>query len=291
MPIPLKRNFKQYKDNDNNEYTAPIYLITVFKKDVDILLFYFAKIGVKKTLEYFSVNNIINFKTTEEDKINNIYFHISSKLLLEVNRYFFQKYQYVQSISFMILNISTNRLSLDDLEDNRYWIEKIGSMSNTTVYNYYEKGMNTLIFFDRMLDETTKEILKIHYENKKSIYAIVKWMIQNFTELRKKDNLDLKNKRLRCNEYIASLLTKVFSEKINRMISLGEGLTLNKLKEVFKFNGNIIIEHLYKSGLLRYDDRINDLDFFSKLKFTLKSLLGHYKVIYNENFFNCREIP
>jgi hypothetical protein len=270
MPVSIKRNVKEFKDSTGELHTAPTYMIMIFKKPVDILLFYFAKTGVKKTLEYFSVNTIMKFVSEERDTDNNIYFPISSKILLEVNKQFFNKYQYVQSIAFMILSIVTNRLSFDLLEDKTYWVERIGSLNATNAYNYYEKGLNTLTFFDRMLDETTKKILKLHDPNKKNIYSVVRWMIQNYNELRKKDNLDLTNKRLRCNEYIASLLTKEFSQRVNRIISLGNKVTIDKVKEIFKFPGMVIMEQLYKSGLLRFDDKINDMDFYSKYRFTLK---------------------
>ena len=92
----------------------------------------------------------------------------------------------------------------------------------------------------------------------------------HFDDLRKKDNMDLKNKRLRCNEYIAAMLTRVLGERVNRIISLGSKATLKDIKEIFKFPGDIIITQLHKSGLLRFDDRINDMDFFAKLKITMK---------------------
>jgi len=270
MPVSIKRNVKEFKDTTGVLHTAPAYMIMIFKKPVDILLFYFAKIGVKKTLEYFEVNTTMRFVSEERDKDNNIYFPISSKIMLEVNKYFFSKYSYVQSLAFMILSIVTNRLSFDLLEDRTYWIERIGSLNATNAYNYYEKGLNTLTFFDRMLDETTKKILKLHEPNKKNMYSVVRWMIQNYNELRKKDNLDLTNKRLRCNEYIASLLTKEFSQRVNRIIALGNKVTIDKVKEIFKFPGMVLMEQLYKSGLLRFDDKINDMDFYSKYRFTLK---------------------
>lgn len=271
MPVTVKRNVKEYADSTGEIYTAPTYMIYLFKKEIDVLLFYFAKIGVTKTLEYFSVDKVMRFVETERDTENCIYFPISSKIILEVDKHFFLKHQYVQSVTFMILNIVTNRLRFSNLDSKEYWIERIGSLNATSAYNYYERGMNTLTYFDRMLDETTKKILKLHDPNKKNIYSVVRWMIQNFNDLRKKDNLDLANKRLRCNEYIASLLTKAFSERVNRIIGLGQNrVSLDKVKEIFKFQGDIILQHLYKSGLLRFDDRINDMDFFSKLKFTLK---------------------
>ena len=44
-------------------------------------------------------------------------------------------------------------------------------------------------------------------------------------------------KRLRCNEYIASLLTKEFSRRLNRIISLGDKATIDNIQEMFRFPG------------------------------------------------------
>lgn len=270
MPVILKRTKGVYSDTDGNSYTAPTYVIFIFKKEVDVLLFYFARMGVTQTLKFFQADDVIKFTTSEENKEKNIYFKIKNKIFLEVDRYFFLKYQYVQSIAFMILQIVTNRLTMEDLDNRTFWVEWIGSLNATNAYNFYEKGINTMTFFDRMLDETTKSVLKIDKSNKKSMYSAVRWMIQNYNELRKKDNMDLVNKRLRCNEYIASLLTKAFNERMNRVISAGSKVNIDKVREIFKFSGNLLMEQLHMSGLLRYDDRINDMDFFGKLKFTLK---------------------
>lgn len=272
MPVTVKRSTSSYADIDGNEHEAPVYTVYIFRKEVDILLLYFSKFGVSRTLEAFGVHTVMGFTEKPNDPERNIYFPISSKVFLGVDRYFFEKFQYVQSVAMMILrkDVVSNRLNIEDLEDKEHWVSKLGSMSTTTTYNYYEKGLNTLTFFDRMLDENTKRILKIAPQNKRSIYTVIRWMIQNFNELRKKDNLDLVNKRLRCNEYIAALLTKAFSDRLNRIIASGKNVDIKKVKDIFKFPGDIIMQELYKSGLLRYDDKINDMDFFSKLRFTLK---------------------
>lgn len=270
MPVIMKVKQHTAKSTENISYTAPTYTINIFRKDVDIMLFYLAKIGIKKTLKYFSVDKIINFTSEPIDEENNIYFNINSKIFLEVNKHFFNKYSYVKTIAFMLLTITTNRLTIESLFDKRYWIEAIGALGTTNKNSQYEKGINTLTFFDRIIDDTTKRILKVHPIHKKNIYSILRWMIMNFNELRKKDNLDLGNKRLRCNEYIASLLTKAFSERVNRIISLGNKVTLKNVKDIFKFPGDILINQLHRSGLLRYDDRVNDMDFYGKLRVTFK---------------------
>lgn len=270
-PVTIKREIADnVKDTLNNEYSAPIYKIEVFGKNIDILLFYFAKIGANKTLEYFNVDKVISFSEVEGDNDSQISFSISNNMFLIVNKYFFEKYQYIQSMCFMILSIVSNRLKMDMLDNKVYWTEKIGSMHVTNAYNYYEKGKNTLTSFSRMIDETTKNILKIRPKNKKNIYSIIRWIIQNYPSLRQKDNLDLSNKRLRCNEYIASLLTKELSQRVNRIIAQGNKVTIDILKDIFKFSGDVISQQLHKSGLFRYDDRINDMDFFNKFKYTIK---------------------
>ena len=270
MPVAMKVKSHTVKDTEGNSYTAPIYTINVFRKDIDIMLFYLAKIGIVKTLEYFSVDKIIRFTENTVGIKDNIYFHISNKMFIEVNRKFFTKYQYVRTITFMLLTITTNRLTPESLYDKLHWIETIGAIGTTNKNNQYEKGLNTLTFFDRMIDDTTKRILKLHPIHKKNIYSILRWMIQNFDTLRKKDNLDLANKRLRCNEYIASLLTKTFSERVNRIIALGSKVTIHNVEEIFKFQGDILLSQLHRSGLLRYDARVNDMDFFEKLRITFK---------------------
>ena len=83
--------------------------------------------------------------------------------------------------------------------------------------------------------ETTKKVLKIPEYHSKDIYALLRWMMEEFNELRLKDNLDLGNKRLRCNEYISSLLTKEFSKRLNRIISMGDKCTIDNIKELFRF--------------------------------------------------------
>ncbi len=271
MPININRSkTKSVYDTTGEAYSAPIYKIGVYRKNMDILLFYFAQFGVTQTLKYFNVHKIIHFVEKEYDRLNYLYFPINSKMFLQVNKYFFNEYIYVRSIVFMIISIVTNRLRFEMLDNKSYWIERIGSINVTNSYNYYEKGMNILMSFNRMLDETTKSILKIDPSNKEDIYAVVRWIVQNFYELRGKDNLDLLNKRLRGNECVAALLVKEFSSRVSRVIFEGNRVKLDKVKNIFKFSGEVIIRQLHKSGMMKFDDRINDMDFFSKFKFTIK---------------------
>jgi len=69
--------------------------------------------------------------------------------------------------------------------------------------------------------------------------------MQEFNELRLKDNCDLSNKRLRCNEYIASLFTKELSKRLNRIISLGDKANIANIHELFRFSGEVLIQKMH----------------------------------------------
>ena len=266
MPISVKRSSITKTDINEIEYTLPVYNITVFKKDMPVLLFYASR-GLESALSYLGVDRAIQFKEEiDESDDSNIYFRLSKSMFLEVNKELFDKYIYIQGVTGMVLAISTNRLNREILNDPEYWIKHL-SNNNT-----YEKGKDVLLFFNRMLDLTTKKILKIEEYHKKDIYSLLRWMIMNYNELRLKDNMDLNNKRLRANEYIGSELTKEFSKRLHRVLSLGNRATMQNYKDMFKFPGNILIQKMHSSGILRYDENINDMNFFSRFKFTNKGL-------------------
>jgi hypothetical protein len=269
MPIFLTRRSCTKKDTEGVEYTRAIYTTKVFKNDINIMYFYFAKIGFDNTMKYLMVERYISLTNKVVDTEEYIYFKISDKFYLKVIRRIFESSAYVSSVAFMILAICNSKVNAENIDSKYMWLEKIGGIFSIST-NQYEKGKNILIFLDRMLDETTKSTLRIDEIHKKSMYSILRWQLQNFNELKKKDNMDMANKRLRDSEYIASLLNQELSRRLLPAINSGRKLSKEKIKDVFKFPGEILISQLYRSGLFRYDDQVNDMDFFSKLRFTTK---------------------
>lgn len=275
MPIAVKRNSIKTEnftktvinktDDNGTEYLLPVYNVFVFKKEIPIILFFVAN-GLDWALSFLGVDTVIKFieDTDNIDEEKNIYFQVSSKLFIEVNKELFLKYPYIQGIVGMFLEVCTNRFTLKDMYNKEIWIKKLSN--NNTL----EKGNDILVFFNRLMDETTKKILMLDDFNKKDVYALLRWIMQNYNTLRMKDNLSLDNKRLRCNEYVASLLTQEFSKRLNRIITLGSKATMGDFHDCFKFSGEILIQKMHSSGILRFDDTINDLDFFSKFKYTTK---------------------
>ena len=176
---------------------------------------------------------------------------------------------------------------MDILYDTTTWIRKLGNSNN------YEKGKDMLTFFNRLLDRTSIKVLDITPYHKRDVYSLIRWMMANYNYLRLKDNMNLYNKRLRCNEYVAALLTMEFSKRLNRVLSMGQKATMENYREIFKFSGDILLQKLHISGVMRFDDNINDMTFFSKFKVTSKGRVKTWpqnRVICWTNLFNCWDI-
>lgn len=269
MPIAVKRVPVTETDIHGEEYKLPMYNIFIFRKEINVLMLY-ACDGLDSAFQFLGVNNVLEFidmegkdESTLMDDEKNIYFRISNSVYLKVNKTLFDEYPYVKAMVGMTMNLVSNRFTMDLINDKEYWIKKLGGMN-------LAKGESLRLSFARLLDETTKQVLKINHDDKKDIYSLIRWMMMNFNELRQKDNLSLENKRLRCNEYIASLLTKEFSSRIMRVISKGPKADMDTFKDIFKFPGDILISSMHKSGILRFDENINDMDFFSKFRWSSK---------------------
>ena len=125
-------------------------------------------------------------------------------------------------------------MTIDKIDDTDIWLKKLSN-------NNIEKGKNLITSLQRLMDETTRKMLKVNVYRKLDVVSVIKYMTENYNDLRAKDNMNLCNKRLRCNEYIASLLTQEFSKRLNRIMSLGNKATIDNYKEMFKFSGDILI--------------------------------------------------
>lgn len=182
MPIIVKYREKPtiIKDINGVEYSILGYYMKVFKRDISVLNFYFCKMGFSDTMRYFLMDQISDLISpsdlTEEsykDK-NAVYFPINKHFVLKVNKYFFDKYDYVKALTVMISECFTPRTSATDIESGLYWTERLGSLYTDTKHKRIDSGESTMLFFERLLDFTTKRKLKVSNVNKLSIYSVNK---------------------------------------------------------------------------------------------------------------------
>jgi hypothetical protein len=275
MPIVLKRKSKIIHDVDRNPFTVPVYSTAIFKNEINMMLLFFAKMGFTEGLMYLSMEKVISLTDILDDDLDKYnYFKISQETFVKVNRFAFEESTEIKSVVGMILDSVNNRTSVKDMYDKNFWLEKLGHQPNIQQPNFKRaKARNLLVSVDRMMDMTTRRVLNIAEDHKDSMYSALKWMFMNYNELKSKRIMDITNKRLRDNEYIASLMTRELSNSLYRIMSKvrkPQSRNLNTLEELFSFRGDILINNLYNSGLFKFDDVVNDMDFFNKLKYSIK---------------------
>lgn len=275
MPIVIKRKSKTIHDVDRNPFIVPIYSTAIFKNEINMMLLFFAKMGFVEGLMYLSMDKVISVSNNLGDDLDKyVYFKISQETFIKVNRFAFEESMEVKSVVGMILDIVNNRVTVKDMYDKNFWLEKLGHQPNIQQPNFKRaKARNLLLSVDRMMDMTTRRVLNIAEDHKDSMYSVLRWMFMNYNDLKSKRIMDITNKRLRDNEYIASLMTRELSNTLYRIMSKvrkPQSRNLNTLEELFSFRGDILINNLYNSGLFKFDDIVNDMDFFSKLRYTIK---------------------
>lgn len=278
MPIMVKRGKYTAEALDGTTYVLHSYKVLMFKSFMNVLYFYLATKGWEQTLQFLYLSEYLSleFFDEEEPKFDPrfTYFKINAGLAIKVDKRFLVN-KYIQSMIGTILDaVGNNRYTYDQIMDKNTWIKRIGTTRKKVNDEVMlELGNRYLLLFNRMYDLTIKDALQLTNHNKKDIYAIIRWIIQNYDDLRAKDNLDYMNKRLRGNEQYGSLLNEHVSGKIKKLISVvsdtGEKI-INKYKNFFCYYGRELISRMHSSGLIRNEDIVNDMDMFARLRFTRK---------------------
>lgn len=232
MPMVVKREAMLVMDTKKNSYTLPVYHTFVYRRQNPIMLFIFANVGIEVGLMELRVHEILKLLPDERDEPDCLYFRISKNCVVEVNKEIFLKYSYVKSVVGGLIAVLGDHFDIENIKDQEEFIKRL------TPSGTLDKGLGNLTSFNRMMDKTTRKILQTDDFHKDDVYAVLRWIMIEFENLRMKDNMDLSNKRLRCMEYVASLLTQEFSYKLNGIINLGQNVTLEKICDCFKFPGD-----------------------------------------------------
>lgn len=275
MPICVKTSKEEFTEilsldsNETKLHTIPVYSIQIFKSPINVLLIY-SHLGIHKTLNFLEVGRFVDIIPRNEiTKLDpdNIYISCAKRtdVLVVAKRNIFEKEIFVRSIvGCLVKLLDETKVPYEKIDDWETWMCIVGGK------NTVGRGIYQHIFFNRLLDDVTRKELKINDYDKQNIYYLLRWILNNFFDLWKKDNLSMINKRLRCAEYLSTLITAEISKRINRLVSLGDKATIREYLNIFKFPPDIFVSKLYSSGVLRYAETVNDLDSYAKLMYTKK---------------------
>ena len=234
MPICVKTVKEEFRERtqvvskrgadrfeEGNEYTIPTYNIQIFRNAINVLFIY-SHLGITKTLNFLEVDRFIKVLDKNEEfpiKDSIIYFDCGkrSDIIVAAKREIFEKEIYVRSIVGCLIRLfAETKIKFKDIDNWEQWMILVGGK------NTIRRGMYQHIFFNRLLDDVTRNELKINDYDKQNIYYLLRWIIQNYHTLWTKDNLSMDHKRLRRNEYVGSFITAELSKRINRVVSLGD---------------------------------------------------------------------
>lgn len=237
---------------------------------------YMAMLGYENTMKYMDMSDIIRVESFRKyNKDEEYCFPSEGGLYIKVIKYFFDNDLFVRNMVYSLIVITEECNTMNDLHDVNYWVCVLGSKMlanpNKDATKLFIKGKSILFSFGRLLDNTTRRNLKLKDYNKASPFAILRWMLRNFNELKAKDNMDLRNKRIRMGEYMEAYLIKKLSSRMNKFMTNND-VKLKDVELLVKMEQDYLVKTVIgaKKPLLRYDNTVNDMDMFTSLKYTIK---------------------
>lgn len=178
----------------------------------------------------------------------------------------------VQSLCATLYSGISKDATVNDLFNIRYWLKNLGQVfKNSTI----DKGLFVLDSVDGIYDLITKNDLHLPDEIKDNIYNILTWLIKEFSNLRAKDNVDVRTKRIRLYDYIAQAYGMKLNIGMHRISDMGRKVTLKKVIQAIYTQPMFVLNSLSNmTNLVSYRDMVNDNDATVALKWTYKGISG-----------------
>lgn len=269
MASRIYRYIEKLKMTNGETKECIWYMSNIFKKNCPLMRYLLARFGFYQTCQLLKVNDLyISDHDIEKDdyytvKKNNMY--------ISLPKYIYDNDPVAQSLMYTVYNSVSRETSLNNVYSLEYWIAMLGdSYNNKSV----EKGLNVLDSLESILDIPTQENLKLPEECKKNIYDIIIWILREFNELRKKDNLDISTKRIRYEEYFGAIYAIRLATGLYRISDEASKLQIDRLEKAIYTFPDFLLKQISKDSLVNYNNSVNDMDAITALKFTYKGVSG-----------------
>jgi hypothetical protein len=274
MPIILRHEPEEFEDMEGNVYNAHSYKLHLFHYKINYLLYYLSKKGFEQTIEYmgWDAYHLGLLDAEEASGIDQeVYrlFKVSGTSVLYASKEMLQDRNGLDMVA-SLLDVLEGKTRPEKAAEIEYWKRKLGSVFTKNTVNYVEKAESISISFERIIGSREHKVLRIDDEDKKDTYSVVRWMVRNYEELHRQDNMDLRHKRIRLHEYqLYPLLTKL-STGLYRALNTKDP-KFNDLKQILRVGPGHVIKRLLNNDLLRYSSAVNGMDLFnSALKFSFR---------------------
>lgn len=277
QPIVVNhKNIAVVPNNAEEEINEYYTYSKIFNTKIPIFIYFFANFGITKTLKFFDLDKIFKIvdkkKGEKFDRYEDQYlFKLGSMIYLAVPKDYVNESVQNKMMTLTFVNAfqKKDKVSMDKIDDVDYWIRKLGSYFTKNQANYEYKGNSVKSSFERLLDNTTKRIIRIPDRDKASIYTLLRWFLINYNNLLLQDNDDLANKRLRLNECFIFPLLETWTEGVLRILN-GKNITLKTLESLFSnIQPDFLVKKIKTADNLRYMNNVDSIDILNKLKVTI----------------------
>lgn len=272
MAIKIYRNIKSDLRSYNKEkVSCTFYEMRAFTKTVSVMKYIFAKFGLVNGIKFFGLDYI--FITKDPIEANDELFYSFQKhdIWINIPKAIFNNNQVAQSIVYTIYKSINKDTCIEDLYNTNFWAKSLGVEFNNSSP---EKGYAVLDSLEKVYDIKTREVIHLPEDQKSDIYRVLRWIVSEFSNLRKKDNTDISTKRIRYAEYMASLYAMKLTLGIYRVADLGNRAELKTIKRAIEINPSYLIDAIANCKLVNYRNIVNDLDAIGVLKYTFKGISG-----------------
>lgn len=242
--------------------------VKLFSKEIPVFNYFFAKYGITDTIKFFGLEKLCRFVERDKNKDDtdkNLYFKAVKNIDFEVNKEWFNSNYKTNSliVRAFLACFQHSKITYASFYDRDFWFDRLGGFFATNKSAARNKAESVILSLERLLNNTTRDILRIPSEDKEDVYCIMRFMIRNFTKIIRIDNQDLSNKRIRVGEYLIDNFTKKLSRAVVRLVNTKK-TTIDQLETIFSnIKSDYILKRVSTIDLIRYNNNTSTLDLFT----------------------------
>jgi hypothetical protein len=289
MATRVTRYYNSLTTTKGEQLKLTYYHSRIFNKGIAAAKYIFARFGFYGAIDFMGLSGSI-FATKYDPNDDNMYtFKISDEIFISSPKYLLDHNVMLQSVIVTLYNNIVPGVPFEVIFDDLFWVRNLGAEftsgpiskilsildpDDDTVPDTLEKGYSILDSFESIYDISTRESIKLPDEDKETTYHILRWIMREFNALRMKDNLNIRCKKIRFAEYIASLYAFKIAQGIYRVSDANRKATIDGIRKAIRTDPNFLLVAIAKSRMVSYRNMVSDMDSMQALKFTYKGVSG-----------------
>lgn len=290
MAVRVTRYYNMIQTTSGEDLRLTYYHSRIFNKGVPAAKYILAKYGYYDGLRFMGFDSNSVFLTDHDPRNPNIYtFKAATGVYVNSPKYLMDRNVLLQSVVITLCGSIAEGVPMRYLTTDEYWLRCLGiefnglsvdkladvySGADKTITDPLDKGYSILDSFESIYDITTRNSIKLPMEDKETTYHVLRWIMREFNALRMKNNLDIRYKKIRFAEYIASIYAMKIARGIYRISDMNKKATVGGIKKCIRTDPCYLLTAITKSKMVSYRNMVSDMDSMQALKFTYKGVSG-----------------